>query len=131
MKKKNDISKARPPVFVETAKALEEQKKEVASREADSAAHDAHEIEKTDDGILDTEQLAKRWKIVKKTLEVKRMRGKGPKFFRLWAGDRAPVRYRLEEIIAYEKANPSLETAGKKVGKPRNKSFKRKPRKRK
>lgn len=52
---------------------------------------------------LDQNQLAKLWQIHPRTLENWRQQGRGPKFFKLHNGPKAPVRYRLEDIIEFEK----------------------------
>lgn len=52
---------------------------------------------------LDQDQLAKRWGIHPRTLEGWRLQKKGPPYFRLHEGKRAPVRYRLEDVEQYER----------------------------
>lgn len=52
---------------------------------------------------LDQRQLAARWNMNPRTLENWRQQGRGPKFFKLHNGPKAPVRYRMEDIVNYEK----------------------------
>jgi len=54
-----------------------------------------------DDPIhLSQSDLARRWNLSPQTLERWRSEGSGPKFLKLHGG----VRYRLEDIVAYEQA---------------------------
>ena len=48
-------------------------------------------------------QLAERWHMHPRTLENWRQQGRGPRFFKLHDGPKAPVRYRLEDIEFFEK----------------------------
>lgn len=57
----------------------------------------------SDNVILDQSQLAKRWDMHPRTLENWRQQGRGPRFFKLHDGPKAPVRYRLEDIEEFEK----------------------------
>lgn len=62
------------------------------------------------DKTLTTYELAQRWGMASKTLEVWRMRKKGPPFFKLGEHARARVMYRMKDILAYEEKhlkNPS------------------------
>lgn len=56
----------------------------------------------TDTTTLNQKQLAERWHMHPRTLENWRQQGRGPKYFKLHDGPKAPVRYRMEDIIAYE-----------------------------
>lgn len=58
----------------------------------------------TDPKLLDQKQLAFRWGMNPRTLENWRQQKKGPPFFKLHDGPKAPVRYRLEDIEEYERA---------------------------
>lgn len=60
---------------------------------------------KPDEILITTEELAKRWGMTADHLEVKRMRGKGPAYIKLGEDPRAPVRYRMQDILDYEKAH--------------------------
>ena len=55
--------------------------------------------------ILTTKELAARWQMKPKTLEVWRIRGQGPVYFRVGSGPKARVRYKLQEIKRYEAEN--------------------------
>lgn len=57
----------------------------------------------TDPTTLDQKQLAARWRMHPRTLENWRQKGRGPRFFKLHDGPKAPVRYRLEDIEEYER----------------------------
>lgn len=65
------------------------------------------------DTMLTTDQLAERWKLTPDHLEVRRMRGEGPPWVKLGDDARAPVRYRLEDIIAYESSKKRTSTKPK------------------
>jgi len=54
---------------------------------------------------LTTAQLAERWQMDEKTLSNWRQQGRGPKYIKLGEGRTANVRYRLEDIEAFEKTN--------------------------
>lgn len=54
---------------------------------------------------LTTDQLAKRWGIASNTIRRWRTEGTGPAFVKLGEGIRSAVRYKLEDIEAYEAAN--------------------------
>lgn len=54
---------------------------------------------------LDQKQLAQRWGMNPRTLENWRQQGRGPKFFKLHNGPKAPVRYRLADIEEHERNN--------------------------
>lgn len=56
---------------------------------------------------LDQRQLAERWHMHPRTLENWRQQGRGPRFFKLHDGPKAPVRYRLEDIEKFEKERNS------------------------
>lgn len=56
-----------------------------------------------DDPQLTTEALAERWNRSPKALRVDRSRGRGPTFIKLGPGKKAPVRYRLSDVLAYER----------------------------
>lgn len=55
--------------------------------------------------LFDQKQLASRWQMHPRTLENWRQQKKGPPYFKLHSGPKAPVRYRLEDIEAYERAH--------------------------
>lgn len=52
---------------------------------------------------LTTEELAKRWGLSANRLRQWRVAGTGPNFLKLGDGPKAPVRYRLEDIVEYER----------------------------
>jgi hypothetical protein len=52
---------------------------------------------------LDQKQLAERWHMHPRTLENWRQQGRGPRYFKLHSGPKAPVRYRIEDIMNFEK----------------------------
>lgn len=56
---------------------------------------------------LTTKQLAARWGITTRALELRRYRKScgGPPYFRIGSGARAQVRYKLADIIEYERAH--------------------------
>lgn len=54
---------------------------------------------------LTTDELAKRWSIATNTIRRWRTEGMGPSFVKLGSGIRSAVRYRLEDIEAYERDN--------------------------
>jgi len=58
------------------------------------------EIQKLESEVLTQLQLARRWQISPRTLERWRWLGEGPHFFKFGG----VVRYRLEDIEAYEQA---------------------------
>ena len=53
--------------------------------------------------LLTTEQLGERWAMDPGTIENWRNADKGPVFLKMGDAGSAPVRYRLSDIIAYEK----------------------------
>jgi predicted DNA-binding transcriptional regulator AlpA len=56
--------------------------------------------------FITQEQLAKRWNMSPRTLERWRtVSNEGPRFVRLGGGPRGLVRYREEDIIAWERAH--------------------------
>lgn len=55
--------------------------------------------------VLTTEQLAARWGLAPGTLENWRVLGIGPRFVRLHKGRRAPVVYRIADVLEYERKN--------------------------
>lgn len=56
--------------------------------------------------MITQEQLAKRWGISPRTLERWRtVSNEGPKYLKIGLGPRATVRYREEDILAFEQAN--------------------------
>jgi hypothetical protein len=57
------------------------------------------------DTPLTPDQLAARWSMSRLTLEVWRQKRKGPPWIRLGSGKGSGVRYRLNDIEAYEQAN--------------------------
>lgn len=57
----------------------------------------------TTETMITEDQLAARWGVHPGTLEAWRRNKKGPKFIKLGEGKRAPVRYRLDDIVEYER----------------------------
>lgn len=53
--------------------------------------------------ILTSKELAERWKMSEQMLRVWRVKNKGPNYFKLGEGKKASVRYRLEDVEAWEK----------------------------
>ena len=53
--------------------------------------------------ILTSKELAVRWKMSEQMLRVWRVKNKGPNYFKLGEGKKASVRYRLEDVEAWEK----------------------------
>lgn len=53
--------------------------------------------------ILTSKDLAERWKMSEQMLRVWRVKNKGPNYFKLGEGKKASVRYRLEDVEAWEK----------------------------
>ena len=58
------------------------------------------------DECLTTRDLASRWKMKPGTLRTWRARGTGPRYFRP-NGERGSVRYKLAEIVEWEKVHRS------------------------
>lgn len=62
-----------------------------------------------EDALLTTKELATRWNLDPMTLFGWRAKGRGPRYIRLGkrrkSGGSVPVRYRMSEILAYEKEN--------------------------
>lgn len=56
-----------------------------------------------DKRLLTTEDLAERWGMSAGTLENWRQDGRGPKFVKLGRGGSGSVRYRMSDILSYEK----------------------------
>lgn len=54
---------------------------------------------------LTSKEVAARLRIKPRTLNNWRVKGKGPKFYKLHDGPKAPVRYRLQDVLAYEQRN--------------------------
>ena len=55
--------------------------------------------------LLTTKQLCERWQITQDTLRQWRVSDNGPPYIKLGDGRAAPVRYKLEDIEAYERQN--------------------------
>ena len=55
--------------------------------------------------MLTTNELAARWGITPSALQKWRKRGQGPAFTKIGDMHKSPVRYRLEDVIAYEHKN--------------------------
>lgn len=53
--------------------------------------------------ILTPIELAKRWGLAPGTLSNMRSKGKGPAYFKVGEGLTSKVRYRLEDVIQYER----------------------------
>lgn len=58
--------------------------------------------------LLTPEELCQRWKLAANTLKKWRVEGKGPVYIKLGSGRNSEVRYRLEDIEAFEKSNRFL-----------------------
>jgi predicted site-specific integrase-resolvase len=54
--------------------------------------------------ILTSKELAERWSLNEQTIRVWRQRGKGPAFIKLSDHPQGEVRYRLEDVEAYEQS---------------------------
>ena len=52
--------------------------------------------------VLTSKEVAARLRIAEGTLINWRAQGKGPKFYKLHDGAKAPVRYKLQDVIEYE-----------------------------
>ena len=57
------------------------------------------------DNLLTTAQLAEKWQLSPLTLEAWRNRKIGPPWIKLGPGSSSGVRYRLDDILAWEAAN--------------------------
>lgn len=57
---------------------------------------------KEDEQHLTTEELAKRWGIHKVTLARWRQAGEGPKYIKLGNSSKAPILYRIVDVIEHE-----------------------------
>lgn len=53
--------------------------------------------------ILTPTQLAKRWNLAPGTLSNMRSQGKGPAYFKIGEGLTSKVRYRLEDVLQFER----------------------------
>jgi hypothetical protein len=62
---------------------------------------------------LSTNELAERWGVTATHLRRQRMEGNGPPYFRPSGGDRGHVRYRLQDVIEYEKERSRVPTGKK------------------
>lgn len=58
-----------------------------------------------DQHLITPAQLALRWGLNINTLNQWRVAGTGPKFIRLGDGERPRIRYRMSDILAYEREN--------------------------
>lgn len=58
-----------------------------------------------DQHLITPAQLALRWGLSLHTLSQWRVAGTGPKFIRLGDGERPRIRYRMSDILAYEREN--------------------------
>lgn len=58
-----------------------------------------------DDALLTTAELAARWKRSPDAIRLDRVRDpqRGPAYVKLGPGRNAPVRYRLSDVLAYER----------------------------
>lgn len=54
---------------------------------------------------LTTEELASRWKVAENTLRKWRVAKTGPAFMKIGEGRNSTVRYKLEDIQAFEERN--------------------------
>ncbi len=57
--------------------------------------------------LLSPNQLAERWQMSSKTLAQWRWKGIGPKYVKLGPNDKCSVRYRVEDVEAFERASLS------------------------
>lgn len=55
--------------------------------------------------LLTTHELAERWKVSDNTLRKWRVQGTGPSYVKFGEGRAADVRYRIEDVEAWEKQN--------------------------
>ena len=55
--------------------------------------------------LLTPKDLADRWKVANNTLRKWRVAGTGPDYIKLGESRNAEVRYRLEDVEAFEKSN--------------------------
>jgi len=60
-----------------------------------------------DDKLLTTKQVAERLTISEVTLRQWRMQDVGPKYIRLGHGKMPPIRYRLSDLVDFEKKGES------------------------
>ena len=55
--------------------------------------------------VLTEQELAERWNMKPSTVRAWRVARKVPRYFRLGSGPNAQIRYRLEDIVTFEKKN--------------------------
>lgn len=55
--------------------------------------------------LLTPKELCERWKVADDTLRHWRVKGIGPPYIKLGEGRNSHVRYRLDDILAYEEEN--------------------------
>lgn len=55
--------------------------------------------------LLTPKELAQRWQVANNTLRKQRVAGKGPKYIKLGESRNSEVRYRLEDVEAFERDN--------------------------
>lgn len=67
----------------------------------------------SDSKLLTTEELGERWGMNPNSLENMRNQDRGPIFIKLGLGASAPVRYRLSDIVAFEKKSERGKNADK------------------
>lgn len=72
----------------------------------------------TDDRVLTQTELAKRWNITTRTLQIWHRNGKGPKRVKI-----GKLGYRLSDILQYEKDH--VEEPGSNDGKTQNRGFRK------
>ena len=55
--------------------------------------------------LLTTAELAKRWKMTEDAIRKQRIFGRGPSYIKLGDSDKSHVRYKIEDIEAFEAQN--------------------------
>lgn len=64
-----------------------------------------------DDVMLTETELAKRWKLTTRTLQLWRRAGKGPKFINISDSEKkAKIRYLISDVVRYENRESSHES---------------------
>lgn len=53
--------------------------------------------------LITSNELADRWGINEGSLRMMRVAGRGPRYLKLGTGPRPRIRYRLAEVVAFEK----------------------------
>lgn len=55
--------------------------------------------------LLTSDELAKRWRMNEGSIRMMRVQKRGPRYIKLGDGPRPRLRYRLADVIAYEREN--------------------------